>query len=413
MKSIPWLTAVLMIASCQAVSWSSNSAGHKLDNLENLWDAFKTKFAKNYGNITEDESRRQIFLRKLAVIAAHNIETFLGLQNFTLALNEFSDWTKEEYQKYLNGYRPHFKPHKHIKPSTTPTNPPSTDSPPRPDSDQDYDYEPTTPSDSGSDNVELTPTELKELLLIRKELKRKLGMSYPVRSRPKRAAFVTETEQGSSLPAEVDWRNEGWVTPVKNQGQCGSCWSFSATGALEGQNFNKTGVLVSLSEQNLIDCSTANYGCNGGDIDYAFQYVEGNGGIDTETAYPYTGQQGSCHYNAANSAAGCSGWVDLPSGDEDALQQAVATVGPISVAIDASSIMFQLYHSGIYQNPFCSSTNLDHAVLVVGYGTSNGQPYWLVKNSWGTSWGQQGYFMMARNDGNMCGIATSSSYPTM
>jgi len=395
------VAVVSLTGTGHAASWS-DSAGQKMDNLEKLWDAFKTKYAKNYSNITDDETRRQIFLRKLAVIAAHNIEAYLGLQNFTLALNEFSDWTKEEYQKYLTGYRPHTKPHKHIKPVTTPAT--STDNPPEPDSDS----EPTTPIDSTNDNVDLTSTELRELLLIRKELKSKYGLKYHMRGK----RIVTETES-TSLPPEVDWRNEGWVTPVKNQGQCGSCWSFSATGALEGQNFNKTGVLVSLSEQNLIDCSTENYGCNGGAPDYAFQYVESNGGIDTETAYPYTGQQGSCHYNAANSGAGCSGWTDLPSGDEDALLQAVATIGPISVAIDASSIMFQLYHSGIYQNPWCSSTNLDHAVLDVGYGTnSNGQPYWLVKNSWGTGWGQQGYFMMARNDGNMCGIATSASYPT-
>jgi cathepsin L len=215
----------------------------------------------------------------------------------------------------------------------------------------------------------------------------------------------------SSLPAQVDWRSKGWVTPVKNQGKCGSCWAFTATGALEGQNFNKTGVLVSLSEQNLVDCSTSNYGCNGGVTDYAFRYVKQNSGIASEESYQYTGKQGSCQYRSSNKAGTCSGWVDIPPGDETALQVAVATVGPVAVAIDASSMLFQLYRKGVYKNPFCSSTNLDHAVLIVGYGTYNGQPYWLVKNSWGTSWGQDGYVMMARNQGNMCGIATSASYP--
>jgi cathepsin L len=155
-------------------------------------------------------------------------------------------------------------------------------------------------------------------------------------------------------------------------------------------------------------------GCNGGVIDWAFEYVQQNGGIDTDEAYPYTGKQGTCSYQASNSVATCSGWYNVDSGNELALQQAVATVGPVAVAIDASQMSFQLYRSGVYSSSSCSSTNLDHAVLTVGYGTaSNGQQYWLVKNSWGTSWGMNGYIEMARNQNNMCGIATEPSYPTM
>ncbi|XP_028986038.1 cathepsin S, ortholog2, tandem duplicate 1 [Betta splendens] len=217
-----------------------------------------------------------------------------------------------------------------------------------------------------------------------------------------------------SVPDTIDWRTRGCVTSVKMQGSCGSCWAFSAVGALEGQLAKKTGKLVDLSPQNLVDCSSkyGNHGCNGGLMHYAFQYVIDNHGIDSEASYPYTGRTQQCQYKPQSRAANCSSYSFVTSGNENALKAAVGTIGPVSVAIDATRPKFIFYRSGVYNDPSCTQ-KVNHGVLAVGYGTLNGQDYWLVKNSWGTTFGDAGYIRMSRNKNNQCGIARYACYPIM
>jgi cathepsin L len=216
----------------------------------------------------------------------------------------------------------------------------------------------------------------------------------------------------NALPTSWDWNEKGAVTGIKNQVQCGSCWSFSTTGSTEGCHFLSKGKLIGLSEQNLMDCSTSegNMGCDGGLMTQAMQYIISNGGIDSEASYPYTAEDGTCHYKSADNSATLSSFVNVKTGSEDDLQEKTH-LGPVSVAIDASQNSFQFYSSGVYYEPACSSTQLDHGVLSIGWGVDGTTPYWIVKNSWGTEWGLNGYIWMSRNKNNNCGIATMATLP--
>ncbi|EDV28492.1 uncharacterized protein TRIADDRAFT_36902 [Trichoplax adhaerens] len=212
----------------------------------------------------------------------------------------------------------------------------------------------------------------------------------------------------------IDWRKLGAVTPVKDQGVCGSCWSFGTTGTIEGSLYLKSGKLVSLSQQNMIDCTWGfgNNGCDGGEEFRAFEWIAKHGGIATEKSYgQYLAQDGKCKLNKTKIGAKIRGWVQVPHGNQSALKLAVSAVGPVAVGMDAALKSFSFYSSGIYYDKQCGNKeqDLDHAVLAVGYGNENGQDYWIIKNSWSTHWGDDGYVKLSMKNNN-CGIATDASF---
>ncbi|KAG9268371.1 procathepsin L-like [Astyanax mexicanus] len=308
---------------------------------------WKQEHGKSYDSEEEESERKMIWLNNRKLVLEHNMLADQGLKSYRLGMNIFADMENQEFQAMF------------------------------------------------SNCVEsLNDTDTDSLCT---------------------STFVPEKE-GSALPCRVDWRRKGYVTDVKNQRNCGSCWAFSATGSLEGQMFRKTRRLISLSEQQLVDCSRCfgNHGCNGGLAIWAFNYIRSSKGLEADFTYPYKAQDRRCHFNPWKVRATCRGTVCLPRGNEIALKIAVARVGPISVSIDASKHTFQLYKSGVYDEPRCSNNRLNHAVLLVGYGrirNRNRKQYWLVKNSWGTRWGENGYIRMSRNKMNQCGIAKRPVYP--
>ncbi|RWS28941.1 cathepsin L3-like protein [Leptotrombidium deliense] len=216
----------------------------------------------------------------------------------------------------------------------------------------------------------------------------------------------------TNVKASVDWREKMVVTPVMNQGECGSCWAFSAASALETHTALKTGKLVQLSAQHLIDCDDDNDGCEGGLMNPAFEYVKQNNGLATDASYPYEERKGKCRYRNITIGASCRGYIDIAPYNENLMRDVVATTGPVCVGIDGDSLFFQFYASGVYDDFYCSK-DPNHGILIVGYGTSNrGKDFWIIKNSWGKDWGENGFGLIARNK-NMCGIATMPSYPVV
>jgi KDEL-tailed cysteine endopeptidase len=229
----------------------------------------------------------------------------------------------------------------------------------------------------------------------------------------------THKYSGAELPTEVDWSAKGAVTPVKNQGQCGSCWAFSTTGALEGAWEIASGKLVSLSEQQLVDCSKKqhNNGCHGGLMDNGFTYVE-QSDLCTEESYPYKASENKCDTSSCSVGlpkGSVTGFKDVHPDDEDALMEALSK-GPVSIAIEADHQAFQFYSGGVLKK--ACGTALDHGVLLVGYGEKDGVKFWKVKNSWGASWGEQGFIELEREkspDGKAgeCGLLSNPSYPVV
>lgn len=227
---------------------------------------------------------------------------------------------------------------------------------------------------------------------------------------------ITDQLAKVKLPPFVDWRQNGTVTDVQNQGHCRSSYSFATTGVLEGQYQKTTGNLIKFSEQNLIDCTANKYsnaGCKGGNVAASLKFVSDNHGIDNEQSYPYQGKDRTCQLNGVQTNITIKSVNHIRPGQEWLLQTAIATVGPVSVEFDASRESFQFYSSGIYYDYECSKTKGNHFGLAVGYGTEHRLGYYIVKNSFGKSWGEEGYIRMSRFRANNCGIASNAIYPSL
>ena len=218
-----------------------------------------------------------------------------------------------------------------------------------------------------------------------------------------------DSDKKKKIPSTIDYRDEGVVNEIKDQGQCGSCWAFSITSASESNYALKFGQLYSYSEQNLVDCVTCSFGCSGGLPISSLMYIQKyqNGKFMSEQDYPYTGTNGACKFDSSRSIGSVSNIISTQQGSEQSLASGVAQYGVASAIIDASHFSFQSYSSGIYYEKCCSTKNLDHAVSVVGYGSN----YWIIRNSFGKYWGENGYMRLARNRNNNCGIASMTCFP--
>ncbi|CAH0545777.1 unnamed protein product [Brassicogethes aeneus] len=315
---------IILLLACLAVAVSANT--------QEQWKSFKQTHQKSYRSLIEERLRYQIFSDNLENIEKHNAKFEQGLITYKQGVNQFADWTEEEFIAFLK-------------------------------------------------------------------------LNGPAQ----KAKSVEVFESIQDAPLTQDWRSSGAVTPIKDQGSCVSSWSFSATGALEGQNKMKIGRLVSLSEQNLIDCSGSygNEGCNGGSMTSAFEYVKDHG-IMAEATYPYEEVQGECRFtNESRVILKSSGYVDIKKDSEYELIQALGTVGPISVAVHASPSL-QFYGYGIFNEVQCPHHDLNLGLLAIGYE----KDHIVLKNSWGIYWGEGGYVKFQRNK-NLCGIASMASYPKL
>lgn len=242
-----------------------------------------------------------------------------------------------------------------------------------------------------------TPLEYRSLLGVGGSRSREIKKSKSVRKL-------------ESIPDSYDWRDHGVVNPIKNQLDCGGCWAFATTATSEAAYAIKSGTLLTFSEQNLLDCADFCSGCNGGWPDFAILNViyDQNGQFMLESDYPYQAAVGKCAYDPSKAVGEITASTYIEDGDENDLKEKVASTGVVAVCINAANIKFMSYTSGIYDNEECKVNEPDHAVAVIGYGSENGIDFWIVRNSWGDSWGENGYIRMIRNKNNQCGIASDA-----
>lgn len=309
-----------------------------------VWDEFKKTFGKTYESYEEELRRLEIFKNNTKLIEQHNSEAneYVPKHTYTLRINDFGDWSQEEF------------------------------------------------SDLNLGTIFPPPT---------------LKKPY--------SSYKFKRQSNGQVPTSFDWRTNGFDTPAKDQGTCNSCWAFAAVGALEAQLIIK-GQKLSLSEQQLQDCAIkrTERKCRSlGSPDEAFQYIKDNG-LSSDALYPYKRGDQTCQSSENAIPPNKVAEVVNVRPTEDDLKEAVATKGPVSVAISASTKIFDVqFHGGGLYKDLCTSGGLNHAMLVVGYGNDNNGDFWWVKNSYGPNWGEKGYVRMARNQNNMCGIASHASYP--
>lgn len=409
------------------------------------WSQFKSTFNKSYADENEENYRRQIFLHNQEIIVAHNAQYEQGLETYSLCVNKFGDWLHDEYIG-INGLDLSQKDASEDESESDESNEDGDDGSHGSHGEQQHCSECQEQGAHGahgsSEGRSFDGSEVNQSSSGSSSDNQQNGNSASSGSAGSQGGSAgsqggnaggqegnagsqggsagnqggkksASNEQGGEAPDKKDWRDDGAVTSVKDQLKCASCWAFSAAGALEGQFFLKNGVLESLSEQELVDCSRKvfNNGCNTGFMTNAFLYTKSDG-IHTEAEYPYEAKDAKCR-TTPNEKKNKKLKTIKPKGDEQELKKAVGTVGPVSVGLDALNDKFMFYGGGVYFNPECKPEKVSHAVLAIGYGTDEktGMDYWLIKNSYGTTWGEEGYGKVARNKDNHCGIASLASYP--
>ncbi|KAF8690890.1 hypothetical protein HU200_041296 [Digitaria exilis] len=355
-RSLPCalLLLAVFLTGCSATTTTTHGGGPITMEMFRRWQA---EYNKSYATAAEERHRFLVYARNVAHIKITNAEAADAGLTYELGETAFTDLTNQEFRAMYTATMPL-----------------------------------TADDDEDDDDVAVITT----------------------RAGPVDAGGAVNLSAGDA-PASVDWRASGAVTPVKNQGRCGSCWAFSTVAVVESIYQIRTGKLVSLSEQELVDCDTLDHGCNGGISYRALKWIATNGGITTEADYPYTGADGDCDDTKLfHNAVTIAGLRRVPTRSEAALAAAVAAQ-PVAVSIEAGGDNFQHYKKGIYNGP--CGTRLNHGVTVVGYGEEEGgDKYWIVKNSWGEGWGDGGYIKMRKDvdePEGLCGIAIRPSYPLM